>query len=59
MVLEKTLESPLDCKEIQPVHPKGNQSLIFIGETDAEAPILWPSVAKNRLFGKNNDAGKD
>ena len=49
LVLEKTLESPLDCKEIQPVHPKGNQSLIFIGKTDAEAetPILWPSDAKN------------
>ena len=58
-MLEKTLESPLDCKEIQSVHPKGNQSLIFTGETDAEAPILWPSVAKNRLFGKDNDAGKD
>ena len=47
-----------DCYLIQ-VNPKGNQSLIFIGETDAEAPILWPSVAKNRLFGKDNDAGKD
>ena len=49
MVLEKTLESPLDCKEIQPVHPKGNQSWVFIGRTDAEAetPILWPSDVKN------------
>ena len=51
MVLEKTLESPLDCKEIQPVHPKGNQFWVFIGRTDAEAeaeaPILWPSDAKN------------
>ena len=47
VVLEKTLESPLDCKEIQPVHPKGNQSWIFIGRTDAEAPILWPPDAKN------------
>ena len=61
VVLEKTLESPLDGKEIQPVHPKGNQSWIFIGRTDAEAetPILWPSVLKNRLIGKDPDAGKD
>ena len=61
VVLEKTLESPLDCKEIQPVHPKGNQSWIFIGRTDAEAetPILWPPDAKNRLIGKDPDAGKD
>ena len=61
MVLEKTLESPLDCKEIQPVHPKGNQSWIFIGRTDAEAetPILWPPDAKNWLIGKNPDAVKD
>ena len=61
MVLKKTLESPLDCKEIQPVHPKGNQSLIFIGRTDAEAeaPILWPSDVKNWLIGKDPDAGKD
>ena len=60
-VLEKTLESPLDCKEIQPVHPKGNQSWIFIGKTDAEAetPILWPPDAKNWLIGKDPDAGKD
>ena len=61
MVLEKTLESPLDCKEIQPVHPKGNQSWIFIERTDAEAetPILWPLDVKNWLFGKDPDAGKD
>ena len=61
MVLEKTLESPLDCKEIQPVHLKGNQSLIFIGRTDAEAetPILWPPDMKNWLIGKDSDAGKD
>ena len=61
VVLEKTLESPLDSKEIQPVHPKGNQSWIFIGRTDAEAetPIIWPPDAKNWLFGKDPDAGKD
>ena len=60
VVFEKTLESPLDCKEIQPVHPKGNQSWIFIGRTDAEAdaPILWPPDAKNWLTGKDPDAGK-
>ena len=60
-VLEKTLESPLDCKEIQPVNPKGNQSWIFIGRTDveAEAPILWLPDAKNWLIGKDPDAGKD
>ena len=60
-VLEKTLESPLDCKEIKPVHPKGNQSWIFIGRTDAEAetPILWPPDPKNGLIGKDPDAGKD
>ena len=60
-VLEKTLESPLDCKEIQPVHPKGNQSWIFIGRTDAEvaAPILWPPDVKNWLIRKDPDAGKD
>ena len=59
--VEKTLESPLDCKEIQPVHPKGNQSRILIGRTDAEAesPILWPPDAKNRLTGKDPDAGQD
>ena len=61
VVLENTLESPLDCKEIQPVHPKGNQSWIFIGRTDAEAetPKLWPPDAKNWLIGKDSDAGKD
>ena len=61
MVLEKTLESPLDCKEIKPVNPKGNQPSIFIGRTDAEAeaPVLWPSDAKSRLTGKHPDAGKD
>ena len=61
VVLEKTLESPLDCKEIQPVHPKGNQSWILIGRTDAEAetPILWPLDVKNWLTGKDPDAGKD
>ena len=60
MVLEKTLESPLDCKEIRPVHPKGDQSWIFIGRTDAEAetPILWPLDEKNWLTGKDPDAGK-
>ena len=61
VVLEKTLESPLDCKEIQPVHPKGNQSWIFIGRTDVEAEtsILWPPHAKSWLTGKDPDAGKD
>ena len=61
VVLEKTLESPLDCKEMQPVQPKGNQSWIFIGRTDAEAetPILWPPDEKNWLIGKDPDAGKD
>ena len=61
VVLEKTLESPLDCKEIQPVHPKGNNSWIFIGRTDAEAetPILWPPDAKNWLIWKDPDAGKN
>ena len=61
VVLEKTLESPLDWKEISPVHPKGNQSWIFIGGTDAEAetPILWPPDVKNWLIGKDPDAGKD
>ena len=61
VVLEKTLESPLDCKEIQPVHPKGNPSWIFIGRTDAKAetPILWPPDAKNWFIGKDPDAGKE
>ena len=60
-VLEKTLESPLDCKEIQLVYPKGNQSWIFIGRSDAEAetPILWPSDVKSWLIGKDPDAGRD
>ena len=61
VVLEKTLESPLDCKEIQPVHPKRNQPWIFIGmsEAEAEAPILWPLNEKNWLIGKDPDARKD
>ena len=61
VVLKKTLESPLDCKEVQPIHPKGNQSSIFIGRTDAgaETPVLWPLDAKNWLICKNPDAGKD
>ena len=61
MVLEKTLESPLDCKEIQPVHSEGDQSWVFIGRTDAEAEtsILWPPHAKSGLNGKDPDAGKD
>ena len=61
VVLEKTLESPLDCKEIQPVHPKGDQSWVFIGRTDAEVetPILWPPHAKSWLIGKDPNAGKD
>ena len=60
-VLEKTLESPLDCKEIKPVHPKGNQSWIFTGWTDAEveAPVLWPPDVKSQLTGTDSDAGKD
>ena len=61
VVLEKTLESPLNCKEIQPVHPKGDQSWVFIGRTDVEAetPILWPPDTKSWLIGKVPDAGKD
>ena len=61
MVLEKTLESPLDCKDIKPVNPKESQSWIVIGRTDAEAeaPILWPPDAKNWLIGKDPDAGND
>ena len=60
-MLEKTLESPLDCKEIQPVHPKGDQSWVFTGRTDVEAetPILWPPDVKNWLIWKDTDAGKD
>ena len=59
VVLEKTLESPLDCKEIKLVNPKGNQTWIFIGGIEAEAPILWSPDAKSQLTGKNLDAGKD
>ena len=60
-MLEKTLESPMDCKEIQPVHTKGDQSWVFIGRIDAEAetPVLWPPDAKSGLIGKDPDAGKD
>ena len=59
-MLEKTLESCLDCKETQPVYPKENQSWVFFGKTDVEAeiPILWPPDVKNRLTGKDPDAGK-
>ena len=61
MVLEKILESPLDCKEIQPVHSKGNQSWVFFGRNDAKAetPILWPPHAKSGVTGKDSDAGRD
>ena len=61
VVLEKTLESPLDCKEIKPINPKENRLWIFTGRTDAEAeiPILWPSDEKSRLTGKESDAAKD
>ena len=59
VVLEKTLESPLDCKEIKPINPKRNQSWILIGRTDAEAPILQPLDAKSPLTGKDPDGGKD
>ena len=61
VVLEKTLESPSDCKEIQLVHPKGDQSWVFIGRTDAEAetPVLWPPHLKSWLIGKDPDAGRD
>ena len=61
MVLEKTLRSPLDYKEFQPVRPKGDQSWVFIGRTEAEAatPILWPPHAKSGLIGKDSDAGRD
>ena len=60
-MLEKSLESPLDCEEIQPINSKGNQYLIFIGRTDAEAetPVLWPPNVKSRLSGKDPDAGTD
>ena len=61
MVLEKTLESPLDCKEIQPVHSEGDQPWDFFGRNDpeAETPVLWPPNAKSGLIGKDPDAGKD
>ena len=61
VVLEKTFESPLDCKEIQPVYPKGDQSWVFVGRTDTEAetPIFWPPRAKSWLIGKDPDAGRD
>ena len=61
VVLEKTLECPLDCNEIQPVHPKGDQSCVFIGRTEAEAEtlVLWPPDVKSWLFGKDPDAGRD
>ena len=61
MVLDKTLESPLDCKEIKLVNPRGNQPLIFIGRTntEVEAPTLWPPDARSQLIGKDPDAGKD
>ena len=61
VVLAKTLESPLDCKEIKPVNPKGNQPWLFIGRTDAEAeaPVLWPPAAESQLIGKYPDTGKD
>ena len=61
MVLEKTLESPLDCKEVKPANPKGYQFLIFIGRTDAEveAPVLWPPDVKNWPIGKDSESGKD
>ena len=61
VVMEKTPDSPLDCKEIQPVHPKGDQSWIFIGraEAEAEAPIFWPPGVKSKFIGKDPDAGKD
>ena len=61
MVLEKTLASPLNCKEIQPVHPKGDQSWVFFGRNDAKAetPVLWLAHVKTRLIGKDSDAGRD
>ena len=59
-MLEEALESPLDCKEIQPAHPEGDQSWVFIGRTDAEAPILWPlDKVKSQLIGKDPHSGKD
>ena len=58
VVLEKTVESPLDCKEIKPVNPKGNQPWIFVGRTNTQAPIVWPPDAKSQLIGRDPDAGK-
>ena len=60
-MFEKTLESPLDCKEIRPVHSKGDQPWVFFGRNDAKAetPVLWPPHAKSRLIGKDSDAGRD
>ena len=58
-MLEKALESPLDSKETQPVHSEGDQSWVFIGRTDAEAPILWSPDVKSQLIGKDSDSGKD
>ena len=58
-MLERTLESPLDCKEIKPVNSKGKQPRIFIGRTNAEVPVLWPTDAKSGLMGKDSDTGKD
>ena len=60
-MLEKTLESPLDCKEVQPVHSKGDQSLVFIERTDVEAetPVLWPPHGKSQIIGKDSDAERD
>ena len=59
MVLENTLESPSESKDIEPVNPKGNQPLIFIGRIDAKTPILWPLHVKSQLIGKEPDSGKD
>ena len=59
MVLEKTLERTLDCKEIKPVNLKGNEPLILIGRSDAEAPIIWPTDAKRQVIGKDTDTGND
>ena len=59
VALERTLESPLDCKVIKPVNPKRNQPCIFIGRTDSEAPMLWPPDVKSQIIGKDCDAGKD
>ena len=58
-MLEKTLESPLDCKEVQPVHPRGDQSWVFIERTEAETPVLWPPHVKSWLIGKDPDAERD